>query len=101
MNDAETCKAEFRFEKKDLPAIAEALQIPPTFKMDQGSVVDGMEGLCMLLRRLVNPCRCGDMVARFGRPVPVISMTSCQYGCESTRTALYSSIYKAFTSQKI
>lgn len=64
MNDAE-CKAEFRFEKKDLPAIAEALQIPPTFKLDQGSVVDGMEGLCMLLRRLAYPCRCDDMVARF------------------------------------
>ena len=25
------CKAEFRFEKNDLPSLAEALQIPDTF----------------------------------------------------------------------
>ena len=70
------CKAEFRFEKNDLPVLAEALQIPPSFKLNQGSLVDGMEGLCMLLRRLAYPCRFGDMVPRFGSPVPVISMAT-------------------------
>lgn len=30
----------------------------------------------MLLRRLAYPCRFGDMVPRFGSPVPVISMTT-------------------------
>ena len=50
------CKAEFRFEKKDLPAVAEALQIPPLFKLRQGSIVSGIEGLCILLRRLAYPC---------------------------------------------
>ena len=75
MSEAE-CKAEFRFEKNDLPVLAEALQIPPSFKLNQGSLVDGMEGLCMLLRRLAYPCRFGDMVPRFGSPVPVISMAT-------------------------
>ncbi|XP_068742300.1 uncharacterized protein [Montipora capricornis] len=75
MSEAE-CKAEFRFEKKDLPTLAEALQIPPTFKLRQGSIVSGMEGLCILLRRLAYPCRFGDMVPRFGKPVPVLSMVT-------------------------
>ena len=75
MSEAE-CKAEFRFEKKDLPTLAEALQIPPSFKLRQGSIVSGMEGLCILLRRLAYPCRFGDMVPRFGKAVPVLSMVT-------------------------
>lgn len=70
MSEAE-CKAELRFEKKDLPALAEALQIQPCFKLCQGSIVNGMEGLCLLLRRLTYPCRFGDMMPCFGKPVPV------------------------------
>ena len=69
-------QAEFRFEKKDLPAVAEALHIPPSFKLRQGSIVSGMEGLCILLRRLAYLCRFGDMVPRFGKPVPVLSMVT-------------------------
>ena len=45
MSEAE-CKAEFRFDKKDLPVLPEALQIRPSFKLNLGSIVDGMEGLC-------------------------------------------------------
>ena len=75
MSEAD-CKADFRFEKKDLPVLAEALQIPPSFKLNQGTIVDGMKGLCMLLRRLAHPCRFGDMVPRFGCPVPVICMAT-------------------------
>jgi len=70
------CKAEFRVNKRDLLALAEALQIPPIFKLDQRSIVDGMEGPCMLLRRLAYPCRYSDLIHRFGRPVPVISMAT-------------------------
>jgi len=70
------CKAEFRFNKSDLPVLAEALQIPQSFKLNQGSIVDGMEGLCMLLQRLAYPCIFGDMVNCFGSPVPVISMAT-------------------------
>ena len=70
------CKAEFKFNKNDLPVLAEALQIPPSFKLNQGSIVDGMEGLCMLLQWLAYPWRFGDMVPCFGSPVPIISMAT-------------------------
>ena len=70
------CVAEFRIDKHHLPALAEALQIPDVFKCRQRSISDGMEGLCMLLRRLAYPCRYSDMIARFGRPVPVLSMVT-------------------------
>ena len=61
------CLAEFRVNKHDLPALTGALQIPDVFKCRQRSTCDGMEGLCMLLRRLAYPCRYSDMIARFGR----------------------------------
>ena len=68
------CSAEFRFEKKDITRLAEVLQLPSVFKCPQGSVSDDIEGLCMLLRRLAYPVRYSDVVNRFARPVPVISM---------------------------
>ena len=39
------CKTEFRFEKRDIPLLAEALHIPESFKCHQGTVCDGIEGL--------------------------------------------------------
>ena len=35
-----------------------------------------MEGLCMLLKRLAYPCRYGDLICCFGRPVPILSMAT-------------------------
>ena len=64
MNDDE-CKAEFRVRKRDLPTLAQALRIPRSFQLSQRSVVDGMEGLCMLLKRLSYPCRYGDLIYQF------------------------------------
>lgn len=32
--------------------------------------------LCILLRRLAYPCRFGDVVPRFGKPVPALSMVT-------------------------
>ena len=75
MNDAE-CLAEFRFRKHDLQILSEVLQIPDSFRCYQRSVVDGMEGLCILLRGLSYPCRYSDMISQFGLPVPVLSMVS-------------------------
>ena len=68
------CSAQFRFKKADIPTLKEALQIPPVIRGNQGSVCDGTEALCMLLRRLSYPCRYSDMVPLFAKPVPVISM---------------------------
>lgn len=75
MEDSE-CIAEFRVSKHDLTTLRDALQIPESFTCQQGSVCDGMEGLCMLLRRLAYPCRYSDIIPRFGRPTPVLSMVT-------------------------
>lgn len=72
--DPAECLADFRVEKQDIPRLADALGIPMVIKCQQRSICDGVEGLCMLLRRFAYPCRLSDMIARFGRPVPVISM---------------------------
>ena len=50
MNSAD-CKAKFRVEKADLPRLADALQITAVFSHRQKSICDGLEGLCVLLRR--------------------------------------------------
>ena len=42
------------------------------------SISDGVEGLCILLRRLSYPCRYGDMIPRFAKPVPILSMVTDQ-----------------------
>lgn len=70
------CLAEFRFKKRDIYLLAEVLEIPQTIRCDQRSICSGINGLCMLLRRLSYPCRYGDMIQRFARPVPVISMVT-------------------------
>ena len=70
--------AEFRFRKRDVQILKEVLQIPETITCSQRSVCDGLEGLCMLLKRLSYPCRYGDMIHRFAKPVPVLSMITNQ-----------------------
>ena len=77
MEEAE-CKSEFRVEKHDIPLLAEALGLPETFTCPQRSVAEGIEGLCMVLKRMSFPCRFSDMIYRFGRPVPVLSMVTNQ-----------------------
>lgn len=68
------CLSEFRFKKEDIPVLAEALQIPDVIRCSQGTVCDGEEALCMLLKRMCYPCRYSDMVHLFAKPVPVICM---------------------------
>ena len=66
--------AEFRFCKRDVRKLSNVLQIPDTIVCDQRSICDGIEGLCILLKRMSYPCRYGDMIHRFAKPVPVLSM---------------------------
>ena len=51
--------AEFRFRKRDIRTLKEVLQIPDMITCNQRSVCDGLEGLCMLLKRLSFPYRYG------------------------------------------
>ena len=68
------CRANFRVEKHHIPLVEDVLQIPQFFVCDQGTVCEGTEGLCMLLKRYAFPCRYSDMIPIFGRPVPELCM---------------------------
>ena len=74
--DPAECKADFRVEKGDLPLLVEALRVPPIFKCVNGTICDGTEGLCIVLKRFAYPCRYSDMIPIFGRSVPELSLIS-------------------------
>ena len=56
--------------------LADVLQIPADLVCSQGTIFGGLEGLCILLGRLAYPCRFSDILQRFGRPVPELSLIS-------------------------
>ena len=62
-------KADFRVEKKDVPLLIDALRVPPVFKCRNGTIWDGVEGLCIMLKRFAYPCRYSDIITIFGRSV--------------------------------
>ena len=64
------CKAEFRFYKNDIFTLAEYLQLPDEIVTYNGLVVGSTPTLCIYLKRFTYPCRYGDMVSHFARPVP-------------------------------
>lgn len=68
------CLAEFRFAKNDIPILADVLHIPENFICSQGTKCNGIEALCITLKRFSYPSRYSDLIPRFGRPVPVLSM---------------------------
>lgn len=74
--EEDECLSEFCFQEHDIPLLAEVLGVPDAFKCSQRSIADGVEGLCILLKRLAYPCRYSDMLPRFARPVPVLCMIS-------------------------
>ena len=68
--DENTCQNEIRFEKADILCLKRCLQIPDKVKFYKGIYCQGLEALCILLKRLAYPVRYWDMVPRFGRSVP-------------------------------
>ena len=74
--DESECLSEFCFRKSGIPLLAEALGLPESYTCQQGTVCDGIEGLCLMLRREASPCRYSDLIPRFGHPVPELSMIS-------------------------
>ena len=65
--DESECRTELRFGEQYLDLLRRNLQIPDEIVCSQRSVCDGMEAICILLKRLAYPCRYTDMVPRFGR----------------------------------
>ena len=61
-------KETFRFQKKDMDRLFNALQLPETMSTAGGKKTwSGFEGLCIVLRRLSYPCRLKDLEDTFGR----------------------------------
>ena len=63
------CVAEFRFRTTDIPRLSQALRIPDVIICHQGTIFEGTEGLCMLLKRLCYPFpiqRYGPLVRQAG-----------------------------------
>ena len=72
------CKSEFRFLKNDVYRLAEVMHVPDEIRCYNRVVVDGIEALCIFLKRFAYPCRYSDMLPRFARAVPQICMISNQ-----------------------
>ena len=68
------CEAEFCFLKNNVYVLKDVLQIPDKVVCCDRLVVDGIEALCVLLKRFAYPIRYGDMCPRFPRPVPQFSI---------------------------
>ena len=67
------CKAKLRLEKHHVGRLVDALQITALFKCDQGTIYEGLEGLCILLNRFAFTGRFSYVIPVFGRPVPELS----------------------------
>ena len=73
MTDDE-CKSKLRFRKSDIPRLCASLRLDDVVITYNRYVVPSVEAVCIRLKRLAYPCRYSDMVARFGRPVPTLSI---------------------------
>ena len=72
--EEDECIDKFRLRKNDIALVLDALQIPGLMRCPQGSLFNGTEGLCLLLRRLAYPCRFSDLIPMFGRSTSELSM---------------------------
>ena len=68
------CKSLFRFEKCDIPGLVEALDLPQELVGSNRTRCTGLEGLCILLRRLAYPNRLEDIEGVLGRGVSELSV---------------------------
>ena len=57
------CVSEFRFEKKDAYILGETLENVEPIICYNGTKVDGIESLCIFLKRFAFPCRYSDMIS--------------------------------------
>ena len=69
---------EFRLYKNDIYDLRETFNIPEEIITYNRLKVDGIEALCIFLKRFSYPCRYSDFIPQFGRPVPQFSIISNQ-----------------------
>jgi hypothetical protein len=63
----------FRFRVDEIYDIKDALRLPDSLDLDNGSRFSTLEGLCLVLRRLAYPCRLVDLMYMFGRSEGMLS----------------------------
>ena len=66
------CLSEFRFYKNYTYKLQEVLRISEEIVCYSSVKIDGIEALCMFLKRFSYPCWYSDMIPRFARPVAQI-----------------------------
>ena len=64
----------FRFFKNDIRRLKDVLRLPDTIITYNRMRVDGIEALCIFLKRIAYPCRYVDLIPYFGRAVPGYSI---------------------------
>ena len=75
-------KDKFRFMKADVPCLCDALGIPAQFIAPNRTAWSGLEGLCILLRRLSYPAQTfqlGDYFGRGSADISIITNTMLSY----------------------
>ena len=71
---SEKCKSLFRFEKHNHHQLRRLLLIPEELNASNRTRCSGIEGLCILLRRLAYPNCLKDLESLFGRGVSQLSV---------------------------
>ncbi|CAC5395948.1 unnamed protein product [Mytilus coruscus] len=89
----EQCRFMFRFEKQDIDILRVALGIPSKIVCNNGTVASGIEGLCIVLRRLTYPNRLEDISPIFQRPLYELS-----YILSKTLDIIYDNTSQKLTS---
>ena len=65
--DDTECHKELRFRKDDIANLFVCFGIQKKVVCSQRTSCSGLEGLCILLKRVAYPCHYTDMVSRFDR----------------------------------
>ena len=86
-------KSYFRSKKDDIQLLAHHLGIPDRFILKNRCRVSGIEGLCILLRRLTYPNSFCDLERFFGRPISTLS-----FGVKAVLNFLYDNHHHRLTT---
>lgn len=76
------CRENFRFDRDDIYVLAQLLEMPEVMRAPNRSTWSGLDGLCLVLRRLSYPNRLLELVPDFGRAEQELSMifnSTCEW----------------------
>ena len=74
--DDDEAWVQFRFFRNDIYRLKEVLHIPDIVRTYNRMIVDGVEALCIFLKRFAYPCRYVDRIPHFGRAIPDYSIVT-------------------------